>query len=545
MPVLQTPDNYESMKPKLNSAAIVGHTTASSVRLWVRTYKKGKWWLLLSKQKLEEDNYGLSGKTPEAIKDEHDYVVALDHHQFLDEEGLTHCFTVDGLAAETRYYYYLIGPQDIGRRVELGGDHQHWFRTLPKTPIGLRFGFYSCHDPYSVKPTNEGAWENFLEVLDDRRAHFVIGGGDQIYCDTNKASRIQDVWDWLKDNKQALLEEYTDDSGFLDEKGLVDYFVKLYRTYYRVYWHFENVRAVYRRFPQYMIWDDHEIMDGWGSLTKREREDKLARIFRDDDPEKDYQLVMLMFRAASKVYWEYQHSHNPPTTLDLENLDNAQWDYGFEHGEFAFYALDLRGHHDCELDEYRLLGKAQFDRFKRWMTSRKITRKKAVFIISPVPVVHWNEMMANTLDVGSVKDDFMDEWGHKTNHEERNKLLDVLLRTSDKHQLPIIILSGDVHCASAFRITHSTRYKKANLCNVTSSAISRAPALSLATIAMQRSARINGYDGNFEQIYTVAGKNNFALINADYWDGELTIGAHLYRCGPEGDDLHQKYIALV
>lgn len=545
MTVLQDPENYESMKPKLNSAAIVGHTTASSVRLWVRAYKEGRWWLLLSERKLEEDSYTLSSKSPEAIKDEHDYVVALKHHQFDEKDGLTHCFTLDGLSPETRYYYYLVGPPDIDRRIELGGNHQHWFRTLPEDPVGLRFGFYSCHDPYSVKPSNEGAWENFREILDDRQAHFVIGGGDQIYCDTNTPSRIQDVWEWLKDNKQALIIKYSDANGALDESGLVKYFVKLYRTYYRVYWNFENVRAVYRRFPQYMIWDDHEIMDGWGSLNRQEREEKLARIFRDDNPEKDYDLVMLMFRAASQVYWEYQHSHNPSTTLNLDDLDGAQWDYGFEHGEFAFYALDLRGHHDCERDNYRLLGETQFKRFQSWITSRNISQKKAIFIISPVPVVHWNETMANTIDMGSVKDDFMDEWGHETNHEERNKFLDLLLKASHKNQLPIIILSGDVHCASAYRITHSSQYAKANLFNITSSAISRSPANSFATIAMQGSAKINGYDGEFEQLYTMAGKNNFALINAYYWDGELNVGAHLYRCGPESDGLLQKYIDLV
>lgn len=545
MSILLDPDNYESVKPKINSMAIVGHTSCAEVKLWARAYKAGKWWMLVSEEKLKEDVYSLSGKSPEAIDKEHSYVVGLKNKVFREDEGLLACFNFDDLLPDKKYYYYLIGDETCERRVELGGDHKYCFRTLPEQMSSLRFGFYSCHDPYSFKPSSEGAWESFYDVLVDRKAHFVVGGGDQVYCDTNKETHIQDVWGWLKDNKKALIDKYSDASDKLDEKGLVEYFVKLYRTYYRVYWNFENLRAVYRRFPQYMIWDDHEIMDGWGSLTQNEREEKLARMLRDDEPEKDYQLVMLMFRAASQVYWEYQHSHNPSTKLNLENLDETQWDYGFEHGDFAFYALDLRGHHDCERDTYKLLGKAQFERFKAWMTSRKIASKKAVFIISPVPVVHWNEKVANIFDVGSVKDDFMDEWGHETNHDERKKFLDLLLKISDKHQIPIIILSGDVHCASAYRITHSSKYSKANLFNVTSSAISRSPAPSLATIAMQRSAKISGYDGEFEQLYTVAGKNNFALINADTWDGELTIGAHLYRCGSEGDDLHQKYINLV
>ncbi|MDL4861673.1 alkaline phosphatase D family protein [Halomonas elongata] len=545
MPELLRPENYEAMKPKVNSMAVVGHTTCSSVRLWARAYKSGKWWMLVSEEKIEESIYNLSGKSPEQIKNEHTYVIDVKSCQLYRKDGLTCCYTFEGLESERKYYYYFIGPDSCDRRVELGGDHQHWFRTLPKEPSRLRFGFYSCHDPYSVKPTNEGAWESFCEVLGDREAHFVIGGGDQVYCDTNDETHIQDVWSWLKDNKKALIEAYSDDYGRLDEAGLVEYFVKLYRTYYRVYWNFENLRAVYRRFPQYMIWDDHEIMDGWGSLKKEEREEKLSRRFRDDDAEKDYKLVMLMFRAASRVYWEYQHSHNPETKVDFDNLDACQWDYNFDHGDFAFYALDMRGHHDCEKNSFRLLGKDQFERFKSWVLSRGVAKKKAIFIVSPVPIVHWNETVANTLDIGSVKDDFMDEWGHETNFEERNQVLDLLLKFSDRHQVPVVVLSGDVHCASAFRISHSDKYKKARLFNVTSSAVSRHPASSLSDFIMQGSADISGYNGYFEKLYSVAGKNNFAFINAYSWDGDLTIGASLYRSGPESDDLHEKYIPLV
>ncbi|GED21984.1 alkaline phosphatase D family protein [Halomonas halmophila] len=545
MPELLYPENYESMKPKVHSMAVVGHTTSSSVRLWARAYKSGKWWMLVSEKKLEESVYSLSNKNPEDIQKQHSYVVGLKSSQLYRENGLTCHFTFEGLESERKYYYYFIGPETCERRVELGSNHKHWFRTLPKEPSRLRFGFYSCHDPYSVKPPSEGAWESFREVLEDREAHFVIGGGDQVYCDTNDETRIQDVWSWLRDNKQALFEKYSDDSGMLDETRLVNYFSKLYRTYYRVYWNFENVRAVYRRFPQYMIWDDHEIMDGWGSLTQEEREEKLSKRFRDDNPERDYQLVMLMFRAASRVYWEFQHSHNPCTKIDLEDLGSCQWDYSFDHGDFAFYALDMRGHHDCERDSFRLLGEEQFSRFQNWIKSRKVAKKEAIFIISPVPIVHWNETVANTLDIGSVKDDFMDEWGHEDNHDERNKLLDLLLKFSDRHQVPVVVLSGDVHCASAFRISHSDRYKKASLFNVTSSAISRHPASSLSDFIMQGSANIAGYDGYYEKLYSVAGKNNFAFINAYSFEGELTVGASLYRSGPESDDLHQKYIPLV
>ena len=38
-----------------------------------------------------------------------------------------------------------------------------------------------------------------------------------------------------------------------------------YRDIYRGYWGFESVQRVFESFPTYMIWDDHEIVNGWGS----------------------------------------------------------------------------------------------------------------------------------------------------------------------------------------------------------------------------------------------------------------------------------------
>lgn len=547
MSKLQSPDNYESLKCKLASAAIVGHTTSSTSKLWIRVYVGGYWQLVVSAEPLEDDV--LEAGEFDAGRG---HIIFNDKYNFTDSTDLTHCFQITGLKPDTRYFYYVVVDKsrtDVERRVELGGGHQYWFRTLPKSITSLVFGFYSCHDPFSVNPTSEGAWGQFNLVMEERKAHFTIGGGDQIYCDTNRKSRIEDVWEWLKKNKKDLLKAYTGSDGALNEAEIVEYFSKLYRTYYRIYWNFENVRSVFRRYPQYMIWDDHEIMDGWGSLTAAERKEKLSHLFQDDDHEANYQLVMLMFVAASRVYWEYQHCHNPDTNpntkpVNLSQLETYQWDYNVDHGAFGLFAMDLRGHHDCESNGYHLLGPAQFQRFEAWINSDAVKKKKALFILSPVPMVHWNETFVNTADFGSLKDDFMDEWGHKTNHEERNQVLDLLLKRSHKSGQSIVILSGDVHCASAFRITNE-RYPKAKLFNVTSSAISRSPAPKLATSAIQKTAPIDSYPGGkFEQLYRFSGANNFALINADYRDGELSLSASLYWTWPGTDNVTHKVLLL-
>ena len=162
--------------------------------------------------------------------------------------------------------------------------------------------------------------------------------------------RLLDIWEWLKDNKDELLQAYSKGTGKgYDKAGIERYLCNLYRWFYRVYWNVPAQREIYERLPQYMIWDDHEIMDGWGSLTKVERRKRISLLFeRSNNTTTNQMLVDLMWRAACRVYYEYEHSHNPPTPIDLDNPDACQWDYAFEQGKSAFYVLDMRGHHDIE-----------------------------------------------------------------------------------------------------------------------------------------------------------------------------------------------------
>lgn len=550
MQVLQLPENYESTKEKLKSGAIVGHTTDRSARIWCRVFKEGDWSLIVSDKKLDIDPYNLAHANLADLKNATPSIVFLQEQHISNDTDQTAVFDVTGLRADTRYYYYLASDKlDLERWIECGSQHQYWFHTQPEAPTSLCFGFYSCHDPFSVKPASEGAWDQFRDVLENRKAHFVIGGGDQVYCDTNHKSRIEDVWVWLKNNKNALLAKYRNADETLQEDAIIGYFTSLYRTYYRVYWQFGALQEVFRRFPQYMIWDDHEIMDGWGSLTKAEREKKLSNFFQDDDESANYQLVMLMFKAASAAYYEYQHSHNPHTGAIPEDPNNSQWDYSFAQGDYGFFMLDVRGHHDCEAPEgQRLLGAEQFERFKNWITSDIVRQKQALFVCSPVPVVHWNESVVNWADFGGQKDDFMDEWGHETNHKERDAMLELMFRFSHETGIPVVILSGDVHCASAFRITDGDNYPKADLFNVTSSAISREPAPKFATMAFQKSGPMNKDDDTdnraFEQLYRFAGENNFALVNANHRDGSLDLSVTLYWVASGSEEATQKTIWL-
>lgn len=550
MATLLDPTSNEQKYSKLTSAAIIGATTADSTRIWVRVYQGGEWLLIVTKAPLSGDLVRLEEKSVKSFLADNGIVPDyLGESDITQDTNLTHVFEISGLEADTSYYYAMISASTdaavIGRRTEIGADAPHSFRTLPAHQSDLVFGFYSCHDHISASG-DVGAWPHFAEQLRDARAHFVIGGGDQAYVDTNKKNGFLDIWTWLKDNKAALLEKFALGNNKHDEAGIELYLLNIYRWYYRVYWNVPALREVYERFPQYMIWDDHEIMDGWGSLTNKERRARISGYFEEKDTKTNQLLVDLMWRAACRAYYEYEHSHNPVTSVDLNHPDDCQWDYAFRHGDTAFYVLDMRGHHDVEKNKGKktrsdpniILGKAQFDRFAAWLTGDEAKSAKVLFVVSPVPVVHWIDRLVNYADLGEAKDDFMDEWGHETNWVERNQLLDAVFKRIDQSGKKLVFLSGDVHCASVFRM-QNRKFPAAKIYQVTSSAISRKPAPKISMLGISSGGPMDGNkDVSCERLYALTGAKNFAMIMVRSLDRdqepEVIVDLH-WPGGEEGE----------
>ncbi len=540
----------EDLANRLSDGCIIGHTTSTSTKIWVRVAVEGRYSLILSKHQIKV-NPGEIGK--EAI-DQYVRRKQIPFEQLLswdpDKEDTqrgdtdkTHVFDISGLSEDTKYYYALVADKKvrINRRWRFGFEKEHSFQTLPEEPQDITFGYFSCHDPFKKGTSGIDLWDDFYDILTEYQASFVIGGGDQIYIDSTK----EDIWKWVKENKEQLWDEYQN-----DKPGLIQYFKTIYRYVYRKYWSFPELKKVFRSFPMYMMWDDHEIMDGWGSYTDDERSDKLDSIFEWENKEQNLFLIGAMFEAAKAVYVEYQHSHNPGETP--KSVDpTPQFDYQFCQGDIGFYALDMRGHRNyAGKDGERILGKNQFDRFKTWIQSDEIQQKKVLFIISPVPVVHWHSTFVNGLDVSIAKDDFRDEWDHESNYSERDKMLDQVFAYSREGGKPIIFLSGDVHCAAAFKLTRSGEgNSKAKVFQFTSSAITRPPAPKIVSLMVLESGKL-GHNKDapkkgapkkhitkFEKLLFVA-RHNFGLIRCKSTKNNgMEIWGHLYSSDNEENEL--------
>ena len=250
-----------------------------------------------------------------------------------------------------------------------------------------------------TEASNIDMW-SFLDATLQRHRHevdLVIAGGDQAYSD---GVDTLNIWKYLNATMQKDGDRLLPDSETM---------VSWYRDIYRGYWGFESLQRVFEQFPTYMVWDDHEIADGWGShyFIPGHRQDGLAQMLPDFEDrgltyDEGMELVQRMIAAAKQVYFEYQHSHNPPTA-------EGTFDYAFERGGCAFYVLDGRGQRDVSRDSYRILGREQFDRFAGWVAALKPQETPFLFVVSAVPVLHTRAVVVNSDEfVGGLGDDLRD-----------------------------------------------------------------------------------------------------------------------------------------
>lgn len=446
--------------PRLKRAAIIGHTTDTATRIWFRTATPGNYTLLLYPTSVDQDGTLFDGfKTvPYDQYDQLPKAVRKIPFTIADYcSDVTSVVDIDDLRPLTEYRYALYGEEGGQSRILIGQDRPYRFRTLPAKQVTHSFAFYSCHMPYQhsifggTNVVNMEMWEVLKDVMARHYAEdfrFLIGGGDQVYADGVKTL---DIWKYL--NKVMKKQ----DGELLPS---ADEMISWYRDIYRGYWGFPAVRDAFSGYPTYMIWDDHELKDGWGSdMLKTTGKDDLEEIFPNRKQNKlgrsdCLELLARMRQAATQVYEEYQHSHNPVTP-------RGQYDYALVNDCYAVYVLDGRGYRDVNRRSRRILGQAQLSRFTEWLQALDPAKTPYVFIVSAVPVLHMSPVLVNAdanvvADIANLQDDLRDAWEHRLHDSERKALVSALFEAATRG-IRISILSGDVHTSAVFRMVDRAR----------------------------------------------------------------------------------------
>ena len=255
-------------EPKL-LGPFLGHVTTTSIRIWLHAERSEPIiYVTLHAHAYDPNTAPVATGT-----------ITLDASKL-------HCgwVTIGNLTPDTHYHYRLWTTPAHSVALDLGEllPRDLNFRTLSdNTDEQIDFLVLSCHNPTVSKADGQdghAVWADLPQIISsdsNKKVRLALLVGDQVYAD-----------DW----QEKILAETT-------EAGRL----KHYLSAYREFWRNIHYRRLLCSLPSVMMWDDHDIMDGWGS-----REDSFADESGAFKPE-----WQGLFDAASKAFGIMQASRNP------------------------------------------------------------------------------------------------------------------------------------------------------------------------------------------------------------------------------------------
>lgn len=381
----------------LRDAVAIGSVTAHTARLWMRSEKPGR--LRVSWQ-------GESGESGEAALE-----IAQENER--DNTGTVQLPAAGRLRPLTRYFYRVV--HESGHALGEGS-----FITAPDcaaaTPEKFSIAFMSCHQPFDengeILPEAQEMMRATQKCLREENVRFILMIGDQMYVDYPDALSLV--------NPKYFRAKAPPDRKRLQDCSAAE-IRRLYQERYRHFWNLPEMKAIQAEYPVYMIWDDHDIIDNWGS-DPAHQEDPWASVGE----------------GARRAAHDYQASR----VMDW-NPQRA-FDYPIVYGNQAIYVMDLRGERRVGPNG-RLFSDEQEARLSAFLEEN--SDKPFVHIVLSVPIIHLPRFLSQIIArLTPNGEDFSDRWSSWTHVRDRDRFLKLIHAHQQRHpKQRVVFLSGDIH----------------------------------------------------------------------------------------------------
>ncbi|PWY81799.1 hypothetical protein BO70DRAFT_39850 [Aspergillus heteromorphus CBS 117.55] len=429
---------------------------------------------------------------------------------------------------EARWEYTIPGF----RYAEGGEIPGSWDFAVPSGSQSMRLMFHSCNG-FSVGTDMDAwvgpnLWNDVLRVHAQKPFHAMIGGGDQLYNDGIRVDGPLKEWTAISNPHKRRAHGFDNNLRARCDEYYYANYVRWYST--------EPFKAANGRIPQINVWDDHDIIDGFGSYT-------------------DHFMRCSVFRGiggvAFKYYCLFQHHIAPPKSTyttdapqtmhaingtagaDPRQLENTfvleetteddSWIIGKRPGpyveeksrnlymrlgkRFAFIGVDARTertrHQVNYPDTYDLI----FSRLENEVAAANGDIKHLVVLLG-VPIAYprlaWLENILSSPLIAPIRllnkrfgfagglfnqfdgqvdllDDLDDHYTARQHKKERRIFIQRLQGFSKAHSVRVTILGGDVHLAAIGRFYSNpslrihSEHDPRYMVNVVSSAITNKP----------------------------------------------------------------------
>ena len=377
------------------------------------------------------------------------------------------------LAARAVWRYdFAVKQSGSVRKVEymLSGPNQKWSFFVPAAGTTPRIAYASCNgfsDPRDMKKVRDKneRWRHMAKQHNAEPYHLLLMGGDQVYADSIW-EKVTSINRWAeKPVKQRNKAAFTDTM-----KRQVERF---YFDLYCSRWSQVEPARMFASIPSLMMWDDHDIFDGWGSYEKEQQTSPVYRgIF--DVAREHFAIFQQRVRLGEK----------PAGGLS----DQDHFNFLHRFGDIALLALDMRS----ERSQSQVLSSGSWQAI--YSALENVNGCKHLFILSSIPVVHPDfSLVESTFGIipgqQELEDDLKDHWHSRTHKAERLRLIHRLLNFAKEKKVRVTLLSGDVHVGAVGVIESrraGTENNHANIINqLTSSGIVHPAPPALMSFALE------------------------------------------------------------
>lgn len=321
-----------------------------------------------------------------------------------------------------------LGPTEQPVSYGFAGIDQRWRFVLPAQGRAPRIAYASCNGfslPGDMKKIADKnvLWRDMEREHGRQPFHVLLLGGDQIYADQ--------LWDQVPElarfNERPRAERVRRAAGSGLRRAVERFYADLYAS------RFSQAEVAYAlaSIPTLMMWDDHDIFDGWGSYS---REEQASAVF---------QTIFAAARSAFALFQLQSDAGAPVGRIPAQSAFNAL--LHFETG--AVLVLDLRS----ERTQQQILSLESWNAVLAAVDA--LNGLKHLLVMSSIPVLHPDmSFVERAFDLlpgqQDNEDDLHDQWLSYNHRTERLRFIHRLLDFAEAKGTRVTIVSGDVHVAA-------------------------------------------------------------------------------------------------
>ncbi|HEX8381804.1 MAG TPA: alkaline phosphatase D family protein [Sphingomonas sp.] len=335
-------------------------------------------------------------------------------------------------------FRFAVPLEDAASRFDYSVDDRTFTVSLPARGHAPTMAYASCNGFSSAKvmkgvKDKNAMWSRMAAEHARSPYHLLLLGGDQVYADT--------MWDTVPELRRWARLPYDAGNAAEATSEMVSSVEEFFFDLYTDRWSQPEIATMMASVPMVAMWDDHDLMDGWGSYPEpRQRCDVFQKA---------------VWPAARKAFRVFQQH-----LADGEfHASSIAADFGYSRGHIvgplAILALDMRS----ERTDRQVLSPPHWNDVFGWLD--KVGDAKHLMVMSSIPVVYpgfdtLERLLGALPGHQDLEDDLRDHWNSRPHKGERLRLIHRLLQLSQDEEVRSTILSGDVHVA-ALGVIESSR----------------------------------------------------------------------------------------